>query len=34
MLQNRLEGIVLKQDTFLFHAGFMKPTEKHDFSDN
>ena len=32
--KNGLEDIVLKQDSFLFHAGFMRPTEKHDFSDN
>jgi CubicO group peptidase (beta-lactamase class C family) len=32
--KNGTGDIVLKQDSFLFHAGFMKPTLKHDFSDN
>lgn len=32
--KNGLEDLILKQDSFLFHAGFMKRTNKHDFSDN
>jgi CubicO group peptidase (beta-lactamase class C family) len=28
------EDIVFKQDLFRFHAGFMKPSEKHNFSKN
>ena len=30
--KNGFEDIVLKQDAFIFHAGFMKPTDKHNFS--
>ena len=26
------EDIVFKQDAFRFHAGFMKPSKKHDFA--
>ncbi len=29
---NGFEDIVLKQDAFRFHAGFMKPSENHNFS--
>jgi CubicO group peptidase (beta-lactamase class C family) len=32
--QKGWEDIVFKQDTFRFHAGFMKPSEKHNFSDS
>ena len=31
---NGFEDIVLKQDAFVFHGGFMKPTERHNFSRN
>ena len=30
--KNGFEDLVLKQDAFTFHAGFMKPTDKHNFS--
>lgn len=31
---NGFEDRVFKQNAFIFHAGFMKPSERHDFSPN
>ena len=31
---NGFEDIVLKQNSFVFHGGFMKPTDRHNFSRN
>lgn len=32
--KNGFEDLVLKENAFIFHAGFMKPSEKHNFSMN
>ncbi len=33
-VKSGFEDIVFKQDAFVFHAGFMKPSDRHDFSRN